>query len=218
MENATTSLAVAPPRATRSALERHAAFFDPEDTGYVTLGQTWSGLGRLGVRAFWRLLLTPIINGFLGYLTQGRPSFRIVVARIADGKHPFDTGTYGDDGEIDRGALAALLKAGSGGVGGGSVAAAAKGALTAKEMRALILARGNRRPKMGKLAGALGSWFSGKEVELLFCIAADATRTEDGRSVPAVTERTLRRLYEGSLFPALARRRRMVERGVRLAR
>jgi hypothetical protein len=214
MENATTSLASAAPRATKSALVRHAAFFDPEDTGYVTLGQTWAGLGRLGVRAFWRVLLTPIINGFLGYLTQGRPSFRIVVAKIADGKHPFDTGAYGDDGEIDRGALAALVKGSGSGAGG----AAGKGALTAKEMRALILARGNRRPKMGKLAGALGSWFSGKEVELLFCLAADATRTEDGRSVPAVTERTLRRLYEGSLFPALARRRRMVERGVRLAR
>jgi hypothetical protein len=209
MEKATTSLASAAPRATKSALERHAAFFDPADTGYVTLGQTWAGLGRLGVRAFWRVLLTPIINGFLGYLTQGRPSFRIVVAKIADGKHPFDTGTYGDDGEIDRGALAALVKVGSG--------AASAGALTAKEMRALILARGNRRPKMGKLAGALGRWFSGKEVELLFCLAADAIRTEDGREVPAVTERTLRRLYEGSLFPALARRRRMVERGVRLA-
>jgi hypothetical protein len=181
----------------KSALQRHAAFFDPEGTGKVTVGQTWTGLGRLGVSLIWRLLLTPIINGFLGYLTQRRVSFEIVIAKIADGKHPFDTGTYGDDGEIDATALAKVIDAGSGGT------------LTAKEMRALILARGNRRPAMGKLAGTLGSWFSGKEVKLFFCLAADTTKREDDRDVPAVTVRTLRRLYDGTLFPLLARRRRM---------
>ena len=81
-----------------TALQRHAAFFDPEGTGEVTMGQTWAGLGRLGVALLWRLLLTPIINGFLGYLTQGKVSVRIAVARIAEGKHPFDSGTFGDDG------------------------------------------------------------------------------------------------------------------------
>lgn len=192
-------------KARMTALQRHAAFFDPEGTGQVTIGQTWAGLGRLGVALFWRLLLTPIINGFLGYLTQGKVSFRIVVAKIAEGKHPFDSGTFGDDGEIDEQAFRTLAAAGSSG---------APAALTAKEMRALILSRGNRRPKMGKLAGALGSWFSGKEVKLFFCIAADATKSEDGRDVPAVTPRTLRRLYDGTLFHALARRRRMLERGV----
>lgn len=186
----------------KSALERHAAFFDPEGTGQVTMGQTWAGMGRLGVALPWRLLLTPIINGFLGYLTQGRVSFRISVAKIADGKHPFDSGSFGDDGEIDATALEAL------GAAGGS------SALTAKEMRTLILARGNRRPRMGKVAGALGRWFSGKEVAVFFCIAADTTKKENGRDVPAVTPRTLQRFYAGTLFHALARRRRMVERGI----
>ena len=184
----------------QSALQRHAAFFDPDHTGVVTLGQTWAGLDRLGVALIWRLLLTPIINGFLGFLTQRRVSFEIVVAKIADGKHPFDTGSFGDDGAIDRGALAKLLEA------------ADNEALTAKEMRALILARGNRRPAMGKLAGILGSWFSGKEVKLLLCIAADTTKREGGRDVPAVTPRTLRRLYDGTLFHLLARRHRRLSR------
>jgi len=187
-----------------SALERHVAFFDPDKTGRITMGQTWAGLGRLGIGLVWRLLLTPIINGFLGYLTQGRVSFEIVVSKIADGKHPFDTGTFGDDGQVDEGALAKVIEAGTG------------GALTAKEMRELILTRGNRRPAMGKLAGSLGSWFSGKEVRLFFCLAADTTKREGGRDVPAVTPRTLRRLYDGSLFYLLARRRRIrQERGSR---
>jgi Caleosin related protein len=190
----------------QTALQRHASFFDPEGTGEVTMGQTWAGLDRLGVALLWRLLLTPIINGFLGKLTQGKVSFRIAIAKIAEGKHPFDSGTFGDDGEIDEAAFVTLSATGTG------------GALTAKEMRALILERGNRRPKMGKLAGALGSWFSGKEVRLFFCIAADTTKKEDGRDVPAVTPRTLRRLYDGTLFHALARRRRMLAHGVTFKR
>lgn len=183
-----------------SALERHVAFFDPEGTGKVTLGQTWAGLGRLGVSLVWRLLLPPIINGFLGYLTQRRVSFEIVVANIKDGKHPFDTGSYGDDGEIDASALEKVVEAAGSGPGA---------AISQTEMRALILARGNRRPGMGKLAGALGRWFSGREVALFFCLAADTTKREDGRDVPAVTPRTLRRLYDGTLFHLLARRRRI---------
>ena len=179
------------------ALERHAGFFDPEGTGRITLGGTWRGLGRLGVSLGWRLLLAPIINGFLGYLTQRRVSFEIVVARIEDGKHPFDTGAFGDDGEIDEDAYRELVAAGGG------------GPLTANEMRAHILARGNRRPEMGKLAGALGRWFSDREVQLFFCLAADTTKRENGRDVPAVSARMLRRLYDGSLFHLLARRRRI---------
>lgn len=185
------------PRAMR-ALERHVAFFDPEGKGRISLGDTWRGLGRLGVSLGWRLLLPPIINGFLGYLTQRRVSFEIVVARIEDGKHPFDTGGFGDDGEIDEDAYRELLAAGGG------------GPLTADEMRAHILARGNRRPQMGKLAGALGRWFSDREVMLFFCLAADTTKLEDGRDVPAVSARMLRRLYDGSLFHLLARRRRLL--------
>jgi len=186
---------------TQSALQRHVSFFDPEGTGKVRLGQTWGGLSRLGVGLFYRLLLTPIINGFLGYLTQRRISFVILIAKIADGKHPFDTGSFGDDGQIDESALSKVVALADG-----------AGSFTAKEMRALILARGNRRPAMGKLAGTLGSWFSGKEVRLLFCIAADTTKDDGGKRVPAITPRQLRRLYEGTLFHLLARRRRRLER------
>jgi peroxygenase len=182
---------------TQTPLERHAAFFDPDGNGVVTVGQTWDGLRRLGVSVGWRLLLTPIINGFLGYLTHGKPSLDIDVKRIADGKHPFDTGVFDDGGKIDESALDALVAAGNG------------SALTAKEMNALISARGNRREKMGQLAGALGHWFSAREVQLLFCLAADTTKQEDGREVPAVTARTLKRFYEGTLLHTLARRRRI---------
>ena len=185
----------------RTALQRHAAFFDPDGTGKVTLRQTWDGLGNVGVQIRWRLLLAPIINGFLGYLTQKKIRFTILVPKIEDGKHPFDSGTFADDGEIDENALAALVAAGG------------FGPLALEEMRALVLARGNRRAQMGKLAGSLGSWFSRQEVRLFFCVAADTTKEVDGKEVPAVTERTLRRFYDGSLLHTLAR----VRRGKRVA-
>lgn len=180
-----------------SALERHVAFFDPDHTGEVRMKQTWQGLVRLGIPLHHRLWLVPVINGFLGYLTQGKLSSRIAIGKIANGKHPFDSGTFDDTGAIDETAYDVLVKAGR------------DGSLSAKEMRALILERGNRKPEMGSLAGSLGSWFSGKEVELFFCLAADAEKKEGDAVVPSVTPRTLRRLYDGTLFHLLARRRRI---------
>lgn len=180
-----------------SALERHAAFFDPASTGSITMGQTTAGLRALGVGLGWRLVLPPIINGFLGYLTQRKVSFTIAVSKIADGKHPFDTGVFDDSGAVDAAAFDALLGAATG------------GALTKEEMIALIVSRGNRRPAMGKLAGSLGKWFSAREVGLLFCLAADTTKKVDGREVRAITPRTLRRFYDGTLLHTLVRRRRI---------
>lgn len=164
------------------------------------MGQTWDGLERLGIPAYHRLWLTPVITGFLGYLTEGKVAFRISVARIAQGKHPFDSGTFGDDGQVDRAAYDVLVKTGI------------DGKLTAKEMRALILSRGNHRPQMGKIAGALGSWFSDKEVRAFFCVAANTTKLEDGKEVPAVTPRQLERFYDGTLFHLIARQRRIKSR------
>lgn len=185
--------------ADRTPLERHAGFFDPEGTGSITIGQTYAGLRSLGVGLGWRLVLPLIINGFLGYLTQGKLSFVIAVSKIAQGKHPFDTGVFDDEGKIDETAFGALVRAAE---DDGS-------ALTREELNALIVARGNRRAAMGKLAGSLGRWFSAREVSLLLCLAADTAKEIDGRVVPAITPRTLRRFYEGRLLPMLARRRRI---------
>jgi peroxygenase len=187
-------------------LERHAAFFDPEGTGVVTLGQTYRGMRCLGVRLVWRLVLPPIIQTFLGTLTQGRLSFVIRIDKIAQGKHPFDSGVFDTGGERDGAALDALF------------ANAGGDALTADEMRAVITSRGNRLPRMGALAGVLGRWFSGKEVALFFCVASDTTKIVRGRPVPAVTRATLERFYDGTLFPALARARRLAEAGCVAAR
>jgi hypothetical protein len=96
-----------------TALERHASFFDPEGTGFVTWRQTYRGMRRLGVHLPWRVLLTPVINGFLGALTQGHASFVIRIDTIAKGKHPYDSGTFDARGELDPTAFDALFADGS---------------------------------------------------------------------------------------------------------
>jgi hypothetical protein len=183
----------------KTSLQTHASFFDPDQTGSVTMGQTYAGMRKLGVHPWWRVLLTPVINGFLGYLTKG-PPFVIVVDRIAQGKHPYDSGSFGDDGNFDAQAFDALF-------------AHYGDAITADEMNAIISSRGNRKPDMGKLAGSLGHWFSGREVGVFFCVAADTTKKVNGRAMPAVRKETLRKFYDGTLFPDLARRRILVEAG-----
>jgi hypothetical protein len=184
---------------TPTALERHAGFFDPKGTGFVTMAQTREGMERLGVTWIWRMVLPPIINGFLGYLTEGRPSTVIRVDRIAQGKHPFDSGTFDAKGEADPAAFDALFAGGD--------------LLTAEEMKAVVSSRGNHLPEMGRVAGALGHWFSSREIELFFCVAADSSKMVGGREVPAVSKKTLRAFYDGTLLPELARRRILVEAG-----
>lgn len=180
--------------ATESALERHAAFFDPLGTRRITCTQTYDGMKRLGVPLVLRLLLTPVINGFLGFLTGG-PPFVIEIDRIEKGKHPFDTGTFDDAGSLDAGAFGVLLPPG-------------RDAITAADMDQVITERGDRRPQMGKIAGFLGHLFSKAEVAVLFRVASDTVKTVNGKPARAMTRETLQAFYDGTLFERIAARRR----------
>ena len=60
-------------------LERHVSYFDPDGDGEITMAQTFRGLRGVGVGAFIASLLTVLINLFLGYLTQGKPSTKVSV-------------------------------------------------------------------------------------------------------------------------------------------
>lgn len=190
-----TSAAPAPTAAPAgpTALEKHASFFDPLGTHRITCAQTYDGMKRLGVPFVLRLVLTPVINGFLGLLTGG-PPFVIEVDRIEKGKHPFDSGTFDDAGDFDPGAFAVLFPPG-------------EDAITAAEMDQVITDRGDRRPQMGKVAGFLGHLFSKAEVAVLFRVASDTTKTVNGKPVPAISRDTMKAFYDGTLFQRIADRR-----------
>ncbi len=179
----------------QTALERHASFFDPARSGRITCGQTYSGMKRLGVPFVIRVLLTPVINGFLGSMTQGHPSLVIRIATIAQGKHPpYESGAFGEAGVFDESAFDRLF-------------AAAGDAITLDEMRAAITARGKALPQGNKIIAGLGHWFSSREVGVFFLVAADTRKAVNGKEVAAVKRATLRAFYDGTLFYEIAQRR-----------
>jgi peroxygenase len=185
-----------------SPLQRHAAFFDRDFDGSVTLGQTFRGLRSLGIQPFLSGVLALIVNGFLGYLTRTRPSLSISVRDIHRGVHPFDTGVFDAHGNLNEERFEALFAPQN--------AAAPYDRLTEAEIRRMMLLRGDPNKPFGVIESALASWFAARELEILFCIGADTTKAlPSGEQLSAISRKNLRRFYEGRLFFVLERRRRI---------
>jgi hypothetical protein len=192
-----------PARRDRTALELHARYFDPDHDEAVTPKQTLKGMTDLGLPWLLAAPLTLVINGFLGYLTRKKPSLSISVPDIARGKHPFESGVFGEGGRLDETAFEELFTAPN--------ARAPRDRLTYRELRGLVLRRGDPRRPFGVVGSLLARVFSAAEVFTLFCLASDCQKLIGDQVLPAMSRKNLRRFYEGRLFPLLARRRRMVE-------
>jgi len=146
--------------------------------------------------------LTLVINGFLGFLTRRRASLSISVPDIARGKHPFESGVFGKDGQLDEAAFAELFLAPN--------ARQPRDRVTYGELRALVLKKGDPKMPFGPLGSLAARIFSAAEVYALFCLASDCQKLVGDRVLPAMSRKNLRRFYEGRLFPLLARRRRIL--------
>lgn len=188
-------------RGERTALELHARYFDPDHDEAVTPKQTLKGMTDLGLPWLLAAPLTLVINGFLGYLTRQKASLSISVPDIARGKHPFESGVFGENGRLDEVAFEELFTAPN--------ARAPRDRLTYGELRALVLRRGDPRRPFGLVGSLLARMFSAAEVFTLFCLASDCQKLIGDQVLPAMSRKNLRRFYEGRLFPLLARRRRM---------
>ena len=187
-----------------TVLERHVSYFDPDGDGEITMAQTFRGLRNVGVGVVISCLLTLLINLFLGYLTHGKPSLSVSVRDIARGKHPYDTGSFDERGELSAANFEALFSA--------PTASAPFDRLTRDEIRTRIVKRGDPKKPFGELGSLLSNWFSGREIQLLLCVASDCTKlTPSGVEEPAITRRTLRRFYTGHLLFLLARRERIFQ-------
>ncbi len=184
-----------------TALQRHAGFFDADGDGLVSFAETRARLGDLGLSAPLALFFSVIVNVFLGYLTQGRPSLAIRVATIHRGKHPFDTGIFDDTGSFDASAFEALFQSHS--------TREPRDRLSENELRAVMLRRGDPHHPFGAIGGQLSKLFSFLEVHVLLCLASDCTKYEGSGDVRAISRRNLRRFVAGRLFYLLARRRRI---------
>lgn len=185
-----------------TVLERHVSYFDPDGDGEISMAQTFRGLRQVGVGVVLSGLLTLLINAFLGYLTHGKPSLSVSVRDIARGKHPYDTGSFDERGKLAEVNFEALFSA--------PTASPPFDRLTYEEIRALIVRRGDPKKPFGELGSVLSNWFSGREIQLLLCVASDCTKVSPrGEERPAISRRTLRRFYTGHLLFLLARRQRI---------
>ncbi|MET0793441.1 MAG: caleosin family protein [Polyangiaceae bacterium] len=185
-----------------TALERHVSYFDPDADGKITMAQTFRGLRQLGVGAVTSAALTVLINVFLGYLTNGKLSLEVSVRDIARGKHPYDTGSFNERGERDASNFERLFTT--------PTAAAPFDRLTAAEIRTMIVRRGDPQKPFGELGSVLSNWFSGREIQLLLCVASDCSKLDaHGQAQRAISRRTLRRFYSGHLLFLLARAKRL---------
>jgi len=183
-------------------LERHVSYFDVDGDGEITPGQTFRGLRGVGVGAITAIGLTILINLFLGYLTHGKPSLKVSVRDIARGKHPYDTGSFDVQGQIDEANFEALFAS--------PFAGEPRDRLTRDEIRKVIVKRGDPKKPFGEIGSALSNWFSGREIQLLLCVASDCKKVlPHGEAVPAISRRTLRRFYTGHLLFLLARSKRI---------
>ncbi len=185
-----------------TVLERHVSYFDSDSDGQITMAQTYQGLRKIGVGAVTAGALTLLINLFLGYLTHGKPSTKVSVRDIARGKHPFDTGSFDTRGERDASNFERLFTA--------PTAAPPFDRLTAAEIRKMIVKRGDPTKPFGELGSVLSNWFSGREIQLLLCVASDCSKAApSGEEQPAISRRTLERFYSGHLLFLLARAKRI---------
>lgn len=191
-----------PARGARTALELHAHYFDPDHDEAVTPKQTLQGMTDLGLPWLVAAPLALVINGFLGYLTRQKPSLSISVPNIARGKHGFESGVFGKGGRLDESAFEELFLA--------PHARPPRDRLTYREFRQLVVKRGDPGRPAGIVGTVLARIFSAAEVFTLFCLAADCQKLLGDQVLPAISRKTLRRFYEGRLFPLLARRRRIL--------
>ncbi|MBX7098569.1 MAG: caleosin family protein [Myxococcaceae bacterium] len=173
-----------------SALQKHAAFFDGNRNGKITVRETYDGLRKLGMQAPTAAGAAVAINAGLAPLTSrglDKFDFTIDIANIKAGKHSGDSGLFDQDGHFDRKAFDAKFAKAS---GDGKT-------LTEAELLSL---RSAPTDVAGKVA-------SNAEFPLLFKLAKDGTAQRGGKTVPVMSKAALLSFYDGTLFPRLAAQR-----------
>jgi peroxygenase len=182
-----------------TALERHAGFFDTNGDGFVTLAETRTRLGDLGVPAPLALFFSLLVNGFLGYLTRGRMSLEIEVKNIHRGKHPFDTDTFDAEGAFVSERFEDIFRR----------SAEPCDRVTEAEFVKVLEWRGDPDRPFGLVGSGLSKTFSLIEARVLFCLASDCKKQLSTGPEMAISRKTLQRFFDGKLFHLLARRRRI---------
>lgn len=179
----------------RTPLEKHAAFFDEDGDGMITLWETRRALRRLGLGVVRSAAIAALIHAGLSPLTAEGildvALLRIRVRNIHKGLHSADTGVYDAQGNFVEAEFDRMFDAFS---------KSRPGHLNEAEIRRMIEANAARKPGwLGKLVSAKG------EFGLLLELAADSSDRVDGRMLRAISRERLMAFYDGTLFYQLTR-------------
>ena len=171
----------------RSALQKHVDFFDRNNDGKITVGETQEGLVALGIGSVRAWAFATAINAGLGRVTGASwfSPLTIYTDKIAKGKHPSDTDIYTEEGQFSASKFDELFL---------NYDLDGDNALSEVEFTNFI--NRNREDE--------GSSFASKaEFELLMEIAGEEGGSGAG-TIRVLSAETLASFYDGSLFYRIA--------------
>lgn len=173
----------------RTPLEKHAAFFDLDGDGILTVNHTRRRLVQLGIGGARAAVVALLIHVGLSNSTSDSWTdvalLRIRVANIQKGIHAGDTGVYDKDGYFNAVEFERMFS---------EFAKSNPNRLNEDEILALREANSKRRP------GFLGKIGAQAEFDLLLDIAADGTEQVGDRSLRTISRAQLRSFYDGTLL------------------
>ncbi|CAK5274070.1 unnamed protein product [Mycena citricolor] len=87
----------------RTALQSHVAFFDPDSDGIIWPLDTYRGFRQIGSGILFSALCMVVIHSGFSWLTSRFPDplFRIPISNIHKAIHGSDTGSYTQTGDLD---------------------------------------------------------------------------------------------------------------------
>eukprot|EP01039_Chlorochromonas_danica_P004823 gene4823-5288_t len=98
----------------QTPLQRHVAFFDRNDDGFISPVETFQGFRAIGFNILLSFLAVLIIHSSMAYPSQEGwlpdPLFRIGVKNIHRSKHGSDSGLYDIDGNINYDRLNEIIE------------------------------------------------------------------------------------------------------------
>jgi peroxygenase len=178
-------IAAPTPKPVRTAIQKHADYFDKNHDGKVSLGEAYEQMRALGVGKLGAALGAVAGNAFLAHATGSclRHPFTILTDKIAAGKHPGDTGNFNADGTFNQANFDTMFATRD---------LNKDGSLSQSEVKSMIAADSH--------GSKLGSVLSTVEFGLLMTTAGQPG--PDGAKV--LTRERLEQFYDGTLLYALS--------------
>ena len=171
----------------RTALQNHAAFFDLDKDGMVSVKETDQAMRSLGLAGISSAPTALAINAGLGRATSGR-LLDVSVENIHKGKHAGDTGILDEKGNFVPAKFEELWK---------KFDADKDGALNQAEIDRMIASNNDNAGLSSGVVASRGEWY----------LLLDLAGQKNPRGERTLTRERVQSFYDGTLFPKIASER-----------